>query len=192
MKKIMAIILFILIFIPSIVSAHTGLSVSNPAEGQVVETELSEITLTYEGRIEKLSTMKLLKNGAEIPFEQIQVVDKQIIGKLAKSLENGSYKIEWNIAGEDGHPLKGEINFSVQLIAKSEEPTPAPDEKDQGKKAEEQPQTISDQKDQTKDASLKNTKDEPVNESNSTSTMMLIGFAVLVGIGIVFLIRKKR
>jgi copper resistance protein C len=192
MKNTIALILFILIFIPSIVSAHTGLSSSNPAEGQVVATELSEITLSYEGSIEKLSTMKLVSDGAEIPFEQIQVVEKQMVGTLAKTLENGSYQIQWSIAGEDGHPIKGEINFSVQMIAKSEVPAPDLSDTDQVKKDEEQPVTESEQQDQTKETDLGNTNEDAATKSTSTRTTMLIGLVVIIGIGFVFLIRKKR
>ena len=37
-----------------------------------------------------------------------------MVGILAEPLANGAYNIQWNIAGVDGHPISGEINFTVQ------------------------------------------------------------------------------
>ena len=37
-----------------------------------------------------------------------------MVGILAEPLANGVYFIQWNIAGVDGHPISGEINFTVQ------------------------------------------------------------------------------
>ena len=59
--------------LPSIISAHTHLANSNPAEGQVVVDELKEIILTFDGNIEKLSSMKVFKDGTELAPVQIQI-----------------------------------------------------------------------------------------------------------------------
>ena len=100
--------------LPSIISAHTHLANSNPAEGQVVVDELKEIILTFDGNIEKLSSMKVFKEGTELAPLQIQIEAERMVGILAEPLANGAYIIQWNIAGVDGHPISGEINFTVQ------------------------------------------------------------------------------
>ncbi|MFJ5761257.1 copper resistance protein CopC [Neobacillus sp. NPDC093182] len=73
MKKFSLLILCLLVLLPSVVSAHTHLSESNPIEGQVVVDELKEITLTFDGNIEKLSSMKIVKNGSELTAHQVQI-----------------------------------------------------------------------------------------------------------------------
>jgi copper resistance protein C len=105
-----------LIVIPTIVGAHTELTSSNPESGQVVTEDLNEIVLTFGGKIESLSKMTLQKDGEEVPFAGVEPLDKQMTGTLSEPLENGEYVIQWNIVGEDGHVIEGEIPFSVQKL----------------------------------------------------------------------------
>lgn len=114
MKKLFFLIICTLFIVPTIANAHTALTSSNPADGQVVTKELTELVLTYAGEIESLSTMKLLKDEQEVPLN-VELQEKQMIGTLSTPLENGSYVIVWSIAGEDGHLITGEIPFTVQL-----------------------------------------------------------------------------
>ncbi|WP_260508252.1 copper resistance protein CopC [Cytobacillus firmus] len=107
------------ILLPSMAAAHTGLESSTPKSGQVVTDDLNEITLTFAGEIESLSTMTLVMEGHEIPFSNVEPNGKQMSGTLEAPLENGYYVIRWNIVGEDGHQITGEIPFTV----KSEENT---------------------------------------------------------------------
>ena len=67
MKKLFFLIICTLVMIPTIANAHTELTTSNPAAGQVVTEDLTELVLTFAGEIESLSTMKLTKDGQEIP-----------------------------------------------------------------------------------------------------------------------------
>src|SRR4051794_680870 len=120
MKKILLLLISMLVMLPAIASAHTELTNSNPTSGQVVKEDLKEIVLTYEGKIESLSTMKLVKEGEGVPLVSATPKENQLIGTLAAPLENGSYTIKWSIAGEDGHPISGEIPFTVQKVVKEE------------------------------------------------------------------------
>lgn len=95
-------------------SAHTGLVSSNPSEGQVIKEDLTELTLQFESEIEKLSTMKLITDNKEVPLAKVEVNEKEMKGTLSSPLENGDYMIEWNIVGEDGHSIEGEIPFSIK------------------------------------------------------------------------------
>lgn len=115
LKKLLFILGSIWVMIPTIVSAHTELTSSNPVSGQVVKQDLKEIVLTYEGEIESLSTMIVVKDGKDIPFVSVEAKDNQMVGTLSAPLDNGSYTIKWNVAGEDGHPITGEIPFTVQM-----------------------------------------------------------------------------
>ncbi len=59
--------------------------------------------------------MTLLRDDREVSGFNAKVQQKQLIGTLAAPLENGSYLIQWNIAGEDGHLIEGEISFKVEI-----------------------------------------------------------------------------
>ena len=194
MKKIALFILSILLLSPSMVVAHTAFSTSNPTEGQVVTTELKEITLTYEGNIEKLSTMKLLEEGTDIPFEHIEVEDKQMRGTLPKPLKNGSYTIQWTIVGEDGHPIQGEIHFSVQLEEKVQQPAPTNPDTNQVNEDEQQSESVIDkvEDNQNKDIKLEDKNKDNTQASDSGRTMMMMGVLLIAGLGFLFFRRKKR
>ncbi|MBT2701386.1 copper resistance protein CopC [Bacillus sp. ISL-40] len=96
--------------------AHTGLESSSPQDGEIVKEDLQEITLSFETKVEQSSTFQIINsNGKSIPVENISLNNNKIVGSLQNQLENGSYKVEWNIIGADGHPIKGGFSFSVQV-----------------------------------------------------------------------------
>jgi copper resistance protein C len=130
MKKLLILIICTLVMIPTMVNAHTELTSSNPATGQVVTEDLTEIVLTFAGEIESLSTMKVMKDGQEIPLN-VELQEKQMTGTLSTPLDNGAYVINWNIAGTDGHLITGEIPFTVQMEQKAETNEPTISEKEE-------------------------------------------------------------
>ena len=181
MKKFLFILVGMLVLLPSIACAHTELTTSNPTSGQVVKEDLKEIVLTYEGKIESLSTMTLVKDGKEIPLVSVTPNDNQLIGTLSTALENGTYSVQWSIAGEDGHPISGEIPFTVQKVVK-EEPKAETKQPVTPKKEELKKENTNQQK--TKNEST----DSPLNMKN-----IILGVVVLILIiGVFLLFRRKR
>ncbi|MEH7250762.1 copper resistance protein CopC, partial [Neobacillus niacini] len=81
MKKLLFLIICTLVMIPTNANAHTELTTSNPAAGQVVSEDLTELVLTFAGEIESLSTMKLMNDGQEIPIN-VELQEKQMIGTI--------------------------------------------------------------------------------------------------------------
>lgn len=177
MKKMLVVFILLLIFtLPTAVFAHTELSSSSPEAGQVITEETKEISLTFGGEIESLSTMTLVKDGQEIQFESIQAQGNQLIGLLGSSLESGSYIIHWNIAGEDGHPIKGDIPFSVQL----------PEEETQNN-TEEEPV----EQEITEEVNEVETENQTESGSKLTIIIPIVAILLLV-IGMFILFRKKK
>ncbi|MGE6719362.1 copper resistance CopC family protein [Peribacillus frigoritolerans] len=179
MRKLlfMLMCMFISISIPTIANAHTELSSSSPKEGEMVTEELDEIVLDFAGAIEELSTMKLMKDGEEVSLSQVQVQDKKMVGTPSAPLENGSYIIDWTIAGEDGHPISGKVSFSVQIEDMHEEKEAA----------------------QSKAANIENEQQdkgevekENQTSSNPVTTIITVLLFVILGLGLVLLFRKKR
>ncbi|MCM3601777.1 copper resistance protein CopC [Robertmurraya korlensis] len=177
MKKLLIIFISLLVLIlPSVVSAHTEITSSIPEAGQVVKEETKEITLTFGGEIESLSTMTLMKDGQDIKFESVQAQGNQLIGLLGTPLESGSYIINWNIVGGDGHPLTGEIPFSVQLTEEEAQDT-----------TEEVP-IKQDTTQEEKEVVTENN----ANNGNHLKTFLPKIAILLLAIGLVTLYRKKR
>lgn len=183
MKKLLFMLICMFISIPTMASAHTHLSSSNPTEGQVVTEELKEITLDYAGNIEKLSTMKLLKDGVEIPLSQILVQDRQLVGTLSAPLENGSYIIDWNIVGEDGHPITGKVSFTVEIEQINKEKETTQPKVEENKQENEQQDKVETQtEDQT----------EVQTSTNTVTTIITVLLLAILVIGLVVLFKKKR
>lgn len=116
MKKILFALFVLLVTVPMAAQAHTVLTSSNPEEGQTITESLNEITLVFETQIEAGSTISLESAGQSVSFEEIVASGNTLQGRLAEQeLPNGAYVIQWSIVGADGHPIKGEIAFNVEL-----------------------------------------------------------------------------
>jgi copper resistance protein C len=193
LKKLMIVMFCVLMIMPSVVSAHTSLSSSNPAEGQVVSENLEQITLDFASTIEELSTMELVKNGKKIALEEIKVENKQLIGRISNPLDNGTYTILWKIIGEDGHPINGEINFSVQTDQNQSETNPATPEENQ----DTQDQNSQSNQTQQNNVEQNNASDtvEQADKNSSSTVLVIIAVSLVVIFGIVLLLftgKKKR
>lgn len=179
----------VFMIVPSVVSAHTSLSSSNPTEGQVVTENLDQITLKFATAIEELSTMELIKEGNKIALGEIKVENQQLIGTISDPLVNGSYTIQWKIVGEDGHPINGEVNFSVQTAQNQPEQNTVTPEENQGAQDEDN------QANQTEQNTASDTVEQPEENNSSSNMLVMIAIILVVIFGIVLLLftgKKKR
>jgi methionine-rich copper-binding protein CopC len=194
LKKIILFLFCTLLIVPSFVSAHTSLSSSNPSEGQVVTENLEQIILTFATSIEELSTMDLVKDGNLIPLEGIKVENNQLTGTIAKPLENGSYIIQWTIVGEDGHPIKGEINFAIQMDQNAIEESPVtPEESEANQEDYSQNQIAQNSEEQNKASdTVEKTDDQNNNDSSTKLITIFIILIVIFGIVLLLFTGKKR
>jgi len=177
MKKILFLLISMLVLIPTLASAHTELTASTPAANQVVKDDVKEIVLAFGGKIESLSTMTLVKDGGVESPVTVTPEENKLTGTLPAPLENGSYIIKWRIAGEDGHPISGEIPFTVQKEVKEEQ------------LSDETKQPVAPKKEEIK----KETIQQESNDSNSTiKTSIVVAVVIIFIIGVFLLFRRKR
>ncbi|WP_043931822.1 copper resistance CopC family protein [Bacillus sp. EB01] len=187
MQKIVIILAIMVMMLPTIASAHTQLESSTPESGQVVKENLNQIVLNFGGEVESLSTMTLVKDGQEVPFESIEPQGTQMIGTVADPLATGSYIIQWKIVGEDGHIITGEIPFTVQVEQAVEEPEkvgPATEESNN-----DDTDTVKKGEEDTANPELANTEKS---ESNLILIIIPIAVLLLLGIGLFLLFRRKK
>jgi copper resistance protein C len=101
------------------VFAHSHLEDSSPKDGAVLTESLKEIKLTFETNLEPTSTFTVADaNGTSVTLP-VEIKGNQLVGVLQNDLTNGAYSIHWKIIGTDGHPLEGDLSFTVQLPAVS-------------------------------------------------------------------------
>ena len=181
MYKNFFVLLFLILIIPFSVQAHTTLLSSTPAEGENVTEALREVELVFGTKIEEGSTMTIEGESGSFEFESIAIEGDLMVGTFTKSLANGSYRILWNIIGEDGHPIEGEIAFGVSIEPEEEAATaPAATEK-----AEESEELGSVSSEEAAEAQIEN-------ENNWLVTVLLVFAGVLVIYGIYKLLLKKK
>ncbi len=108
--------LIAIILFPTTALAHTELEHTFPADKEVVSKSLKEIRLTFEGNLEALSTLTIVDEaGKQIEPTSIDASGKELTATLGDELTNGDYKVNWKIAGTDGHVLEGHYLFTVDL-----------------------------------------------------------------------------
>lgn len=98
--------------------AHAKLTASNPSPGAVLEAAPTEITLTFNEKVEQaFSTVTLTyTDGKLIETEKakVDVVNPTIVRVQTKGLSAGTYTVKWAVAGHDGHRRTGTFSFSVK------------------------------------------------------------------------------
>lgn len=102
---------------PSAAFAHDDLIGSTPDDGAIVETAPGEIELRFganplegEGATE---VVVIDPSGAEIQRGDPILDRNGVIQELSGTDERGTYTVVWRIVSSDGHPISGELTFSV-------------------------------------------------------------------------------
>ncbi|MFD1117243.1 copper resistance CopC family protein [Sphaerisporangium aureirubrum] len=101
--------------------AHTALKSSDPKKGATVGT-LDSVKLTFTESV-KFPVVLVRDAGGKAYHEGKPKADGPVITqKVAGSLPSGKYTIAWRVVSSDGHPVEGEIPFTVR----APEPSPSP------------------------------------------------------------------
>lgn len=194
MKKIILALLLIILALPLSVQAHTTLTSSTPAEGEVIQEKLEEVQLTFGTVIEKGSTMTIQGEDMVHELENITVSDNVLTGTIMEELPNGAYTIQWKIIGADGHPIDGQVPFAVNIEtaeepAVEEEGTADEEPAVENEGTEDEEPAIEEEQTETAEASGQEAGEE---ESNILVTVLIVVAALLVVIGMFRLFKKKQ
>nr|WP_263327490.1 copper resistance CopC family protein [Neobacillus sp. Marseille-Q6967] len=191
MKKLFTLFLILFLILPGKTLAHTHLISSIPAEGEVVIEERKEIILTFDGTIEKLSTMNLTRDGAEVSGLQVQIEADMMIGTFSESLQSGQYIIDWSISGEDGHPITGQIHFAVEKeeIIENQENS---NDSNILTNNQDDPKELSQSAEVEEVTGIQSTNDSLSQKERSQTSILpiLLGFFIVLGTGLL-LVRRK-
>ncbi|MEV6984639.1 copper resistance CopC family protein [Sphaerisporangium sp. NPDC051017] len=106
--------------------AHTALKSSDPKKGATVET-LDKVTLTFTESVK--FPVVLVRDAAGHAYQdgKPELDGPKVTQKLTGTPPSGEYTIAWRVVSEDGHPIEGEIPFTVKAPAASTpSPTPTP------------------------------------------------------------------
>lgn len=93
--------------------AHASLLGTDPADGTLLATAPSTITLTFDEQVhaDDGGVRLLDAGGAELPCT-VQVVDNRVV-ITPRSLGTGTVVVSWQVISADSHPVSGGFTFAV-------------------------------------------------------------------------------
>lgn len=101
---------------PEVAAAHDGLQRSSPAKDAVLAVAPGSLRLTFTNapnlrfsRVQLLDPANASVALGELRLDSIRTVVADIRGPL----KAGRYTVVWQIAGADGHPVRGRFSFSI-------------------------------------------------------------------------------
>jgi copper resistance protein C len=172
------------------VFAHSHLEDSSPQNGEIVTETLKTITLTFETAIEPTSSFTLMdEKNSSIPLSEVSISGNQLIATVENNLVNGAYTIHWKIIGEDGHPLEGEVPFTVELPEDAAVPEQNVTEPPAAEATTAETDTETVMKEQAAEV-----KDTALDEPKAMNYILpaLIGLIIVLGFGSYWLIFRRK
>jgi len=193
-------VLFVLM--PFQAFAHSKMTESIPVDNETVSESPERISLKYNTSISSVSTFTLVnENGEEQTVDNIAVNDNELSGDVAAELANGTYTVQWNIIGADGHAIEGTSTFTVQATELA--PTDAANDTEQDTATAEpdaEPSvepSIEPTPEATAQASSDNssdvaTEDNQADTSKSSFMWPYVVIGILIIAAVVFAMRKRK
>lgn len=114
--------------LPALSLAHTELASADPADGSTLTEPPTEIVLTFEGEVGEGSTFTVTgPDGATVGEGELDldVADRNVLRGEVEVTATGEYTISWSVAGEDGHPVEGELGFTYDPASEATTPDTA-------------------------------------------------------------------
>jgi len=126
MKKsysLLAILLVVWACLPSFVSAHAYIYQSSPLANAVLDSSPSQIKLTFTEKIDTKMSSVTLENsaGSEVKGTLSSDGDQTLILTIPK-LEQGVYKVKWQVLSLDTHVTDGSFQFSIGVALETKAP----------------------------------------------------------------------
>ena len=104
-----------LLFGAGVASAHDVLTGSDPADRATVETMPATVTLTFDQPVQNLDAVLVVTgpNGNLFTAGPAAVDGNNVSAPLSPAGPAGQYRIAYRIVSADGHPVTGQITFTL-------------------------------------------------------------------------------
>lgn len=174
--------------------AHDQLIGSNPKNGAKLDKQPEWLELEFSGDIQEIGTeIQVMHKDKDVSAGEIAVDGRKVTSALPDDLEPGDYKVVWRVVSSDGHPISGDLTFTIK-DSNAAGGTTSENEGDDSQK-----EAPAENKDNAADASTDSTDaTASAGESNNSSMPPLayvaiaIGAVAVVALVIVMFRRKSR
>lgn len=107
-------------------AAHDVLLGSDPEDGSVVTEVPEQVVLTFSAPQTDIGAQVEVTAEGETWSDGPAIVDGTTVTQpLRVGMPSGEYTVQWRSVASDGHPVSGELSFTVDLPAESD-PEPEP------------------------------------------------------------------
>lgn len=114
-----ALLATLVVLAPAGALAHDELHSSDPADGATVEAP-EELVLRFSGDIAQVGAQLQISGAGRDLADGSPVVQGSDLVQPLTDLAPGDYEVVWRVTSSDGHPISGELGFTVQGDATGE------------------------------------------------------------------------
>ncbi|MER6950317.1 copper resistance protein CopC [Nonomuraea sp. NPDC000554] len=104
--------------------AHDRLKDSSPANNAKL-AHLETIELEFTSRMTLPTVVLDGPNGKQVPLDKPRSEGSKVFARPSEALGPGRYRIAWRVVSSDGHPIDGEISFTITAPAPSPSTSPS-------------------------------------------------------------------
>ena len=102
----------------SVTFRHIVLDKSEPADGESVEGEVTEIRLFFsDAPLMRGASVRVMTSSRSLQRSTPPTPDpddpKQVSVQMTPALPAGSYVVQWRCIADDGHVMRGDFRFEV-------------------------------------------------------------------------------
>ena len=117
-----------LLVLPAGAAAHEELREAAPADGDTVAIAPDELRLTFINTVQLgLAHLTLVGPEGAVELAELRRASDAahvLVGPIRGPLVAGTYTVRWQVAGPDGHPVRGEYTFTILKDAEGVAPAP--------------------------------------------------------------------
>lgn len=122
-----AILLLFLFLFPSISFAHAYILKSSPIENETLENSPGQVTIQFDETIQpKFNSIQVFNSKGDRVDQKNGKIDPNQPSILKTGIKNnlpyGTYRIQWRVVSNDGHPVDGVIPFQIGSENATENP----------------------------------------------------------------------
>jgi copper transport protein len=122
---VISVIFLLLLLHPSFISAHAYIIKSEPFDNEILKQPLHKVSIQFDETIQSVhNSIKVYDakgNRVDQKNGHVNAKNSTILEcGLNQSLPNGTYRIQWNVISNDGHPVQGVIPFQIEKGNKSQ------------------------------------------------------------------------
>lgn len=109
-------------------AAHDRLVSSSPAADETLDAVPAEVVLTFSAEVQELGTVAELHEGggAVVAADASRVDGRDVVLDVPDDLPAGEYDVVYRVTSSDGHPISGEIPFTLDVAAAPTTAAPTP------------------------------------------------------------------